>query len=196
MTTFGMFGLGSVSAALPLEFVSIIASSKKNYNLIEWRTTDEINVDHFEIERKNEGGIFTSIGQQPATNGPGIASYSFRDVNLIQGSTWYRVRSVDKDGTFGFSKVVLVNNQTMTGGDFVLTNPSHAQITITAPKNADGAFNYNVISTNGQLIAKGNLQMHPNSSSKISLPAGIAPGIYVVELSNSVIEVNKKMILK
>jgi hypothetical protein len=79
-----------------------------------WNTAREINVKDFTIERSNNATHFISIGQVAATN---AAGYSFADQNPLSGVSYYRLKIMDKDGSFKYSKIVTIN-----------TNLLHTQI--------------------------------------------------------------------
>lgn len=68
--------------------------------LLEWSTASEENNDHFDVERSSEGTEFVKIG---TVFGNGTSSYShyytFPDERALHGSSYYRLRQVDFDGT-------------------------------------------------------------------------------------------------
>ncbi len=96
-------GTATSSNPLPVTFVSIDGKQNDNANEIQWVTASEINLSHFEVEKKlpNEEEYIT-IGKMLATNGRGIMNYSFSDNE--GGSATYRIKAVDYDGSLNFSK--------------------------------------------------------------------------------------------
>jgi hypothetical protein len=77
-----------------------------------WTTTSEINFDRFEIQRSTDGRAFETIG---SVKGKGFnfkdleTNYSFFDSNPIAGKNYYRLKSVDYDAYFEYSKIILEN---------------------------------------------------------------------------------------
>ena len=88
--------------------------------LLEWTTADQENHAYFEVERSNGGGNFTAIGR---VNGCGTCDlrqqYSFKDLQPLTGTTYYRLRMVDKDGNGELSKWISIDKKE-SGGALVL----------------------------------------------------------------------------
>lgn len=113
VTAFSPFTLASVSLAnpLPVELAWLKASkTSSGTGLIEWRTESELNNDRFEIARAENGTEFTTIG---TINGAGTSSrpreYQFEDSDPISGIVYYRLKQVDFNGDFKYSKIVSID---------------------------------------------------------------------------------------
>jgi hypothetical protein len=97
------------NAPLPVElssFTSII--NGRNVQLI-WETKTEKNSDKFVIEKMNSavGSSWVNVGFVKAavlSNSP--KQYSFTDKNLQAGKYQYRLKMIDNDGSFEYSKIV------------------------------------------------------------------------------------------
>src|SRR5690606_36595669 len=76
---------------------------------LHWRTALEENVSHFEVHRSYSGRDFEVIGSVVAQNRNGM-DYRFADpTKPIQGKVvYYRLRTIDWDGTFRLSPLVSV----------------------------------------------------------------------------------------
>ena len=70
-----------------------------------WHTSNELNTSHFGIQHSTDGTSFTTIGTVKAI-GSGANGYEFIDNNPANGTNYYRLESVDRDGASSFSKVV------------------------------------------------------------------------------------------
>ncbi len=104
--TFG----GGCAVPLPVEYISFSGKNAGNVNLLEWTTAAEINNDFFTIERKDESG-WQAIGTiKGAGNTSTSINYKFNDQNItLSGSeVYYRLKQVDFDGGFTYSKIVAV----------------------------------------------------------------------------------------
>jgi hypothetical protein len=100
----------SGSTLLPVElsfFSSIVLNDKIK---LSWTTITETNNYGFEIERENTQNQFQKIGFVTGNgNSNSPKQYSFIDDTIIEGSTFkYRLKQVDNDGTFEYSKVLEV----------------------------------------------------------------------------------------
>lgn len=120
--------IGLVSGVLPLEWQSFEVSAHTNYNLLSWETFNEVNVDHFVIERKlNDEVSFEEIAELTAMgDGENFELYKFKDFDqLLPGIYYYRIRSVDYDGSFSYSQIKLVLIEPSIKDDIqVFPNPS------------------------------------------------------------------------
>ena len=104
-----------IAAPLPLTLLSFTASLKNCEPVLYWETESEINTDRFEVERSfANSNDWKKIGELPATGVGSIKTdYSFID-NATPASAekiLYRLKMLDKDGKFKYSKIlpVLVN---------------------------------------------------------------------------------------
>ncbi|MES2776469.1 MAG: T9SS type A sorting domain-containing protein [Bacteroidota bacterium] len=102
------FVLSASSLILPLNVVEFTASKTNNGNLVSWTTSNEVNVQSIVLERSADGRSFSQLASFIA----GSASYTFTDATPLNGANYYRLKIVDKNGTFKLSKVVAV----MKGG--------------------------------------------------------------------------------
>ena len=87
VSSFGYFTFGSTSVMVPLNFLDISVYRKTDHNLVEWKTTNEFNTDHFEVERSKDGRLFQKTGTIPGNNEAGIQSYSFNDLASLSGTS-------------------------------------------------------------------------------------------------------------
>ena len=75
---------------------------------------------------------FNKTGSVKSNNGQLETEYEYIDALPLVGVAMYRIRSVDMDGQYTFSKVVSVSESNNTAGLQVLNNPAHKAIYITA----------------------------------------------------------------
>jgi len=104
----------NTSGSLPVELSSFSASITGTKVNLSWMTETEVNNYGFEIERKSgsrlsEAGYFEKIGFVSGNgNSNSPKYYSFEDRNLTLGIYSYRLRQIDTDGQFEYSKVIEV----------------------------------------------------------------------------------------
>ena len=103
-----------IQAPLPVELTSFSATTIGKDVKLSWNTATEINNYGFEVERKIlkqvQNDIWEKIG---FVNGNGNSnspkSYSFVDDNVIAGKYSYRLKQIDNDGQFEYSKVIEID---------------------------------------------------------------------------------------
>src|ERR1035437_17062 len=91
---------------LPVELTTFIASvTKSNINL-NWRTATEIKNQGFEVQRKTETSDWGKIGFVQGNGNSNVPkNYSFTDKEVTTGKYFYRLKQIDNDGKFEYSKV-------------------------------------------------------------------------------------------
>jgi hypothetical protein len=193
MTSFGTFAIASISASLPLNFLATYAYRKPASTLVEWKTSHEVNVEYFEIERSTDGHTFIKVGTVKSNTNPGIGDYTFTDNFYQQGKVYYRIRSVDNDGKFMFSRVVTVTDGQQGNDLFTIANPVTSRIYINVSNLPSGRYDYQLRSENGQGVQSGTLTINGSGSYSIGLNGGIRPGIYVITLGNLAMIRNEKL---
>jgi hypothetical protein len=92
-----------------IELLSLTASEREEYNLIDWTTLSEKNNDYFTLERSSNGIDFRPITAMKGTGTSNIQrTYMYKDMNPMRGVSYYRLTRTDFDGTFKRSKVIAV----------------------------------------------------------------------------------------
>ncbi|MCB0662218.1 MAG: hypothetical protein KDC24_05740, partial [Saprospiraceae bacterium] len=81
-------------------------------NLLEWSTLKEVNSSYFFIEKSVNGIDFEQIGKVDASGKmEGETAYHFLDIGADQKKSFYRLKEIEKDGSYSFSHTVLINKQ-------------------------------------------------------------------------------------
>ncbi len=101
----------SVEGVLAVDFLSVVAYSLNNKNVIEWETTNEYEILMYEVERFSYAtNSWQTIGVvKPYRNNYNL--YTFSDHELSYGRSKYRIKQVDLHGNFIFSDEIEINNQ-------------------------------------------------------------------------------------
>jgi protocatechuate 3,4-dioxygenase beta subunit len=95
----------------PLELVSFEGGLENGKATLWWATTNEVNADYFDIEKSADGISFSSVGTVNAKNTISTNNYTFTDSNTINGTSFFRLKMIDKDGSYKYSTVVALNNK-------------------------------------------------------------------------------------
>ncbi len=100
------------SGDLPVELTSFIANIVDNKVQLTWETASEQNNYGFEIERKIVKETSTEYEKIGFIEGNGnsnsIKEYSFTDKSLHTGKVMYRLKQIDFDGKYEYSKEIEV----------------------------------------------------------------------------------------
>ncbi|MBI1182950.1 T9SS type A sorting domain-containing protein [bacterium] len=103
------FGVGGAGSALPVQYAYFTAEWQNQVAQLNWATASEINCDYYEIERSENGLQWQIIGRvQGSGNTINTVYYNYVDENPAQGNNYYRLKQVDFDGAFHYSKTVVL----------------------------------------------------------------------------------------
>jgi Leucine-rich repeat (LRR) protein len=119
-----------VGGPLPVTLESITATLTNGKTVIDWITANELNTQSFVIEHSTDASTYSVIGNVKAV-GSGANNYTFTDNSPVNGINYYRLKSVDIDGAFTYSKVVSVQLTINKNKLLVYPNPSRDNILIT-----------------------------------------------------------------
>ncbi|SEJ43417.1 Por secretion system C-terminal sorting domain-containing protein [Dyadobacter koreensis] len=139
---------------LPVTLTMFEATKSENSVLLNWSTTFETNSDFFEIQRSRDGRNWSMIGTIFASHeSDKTKTYSFADKNPFYGENLYRLKMVDQDGTFTYSRI-----RSLTFGSesqiAVYPNPVQERLFV---KLKSGEIDFiTVTNSTGQVVSKYN----------------------------------------
>lgn len=118
------------NAVLPLKLLSYDAKLIDNVVINKWQTTNEVNVNRYEVERSGTGIGFEYVGSTIAKNNNLINNYTFTDYAPLQGISYYRLKMVDNDGIFNYSNIVKIDRKATINNIAVWPNPAISYLNI------------------------------------------------------------------
>jgi hypothetical protein len=184
---------------LPVEFLGINASQKGSGVSIEWSTAQEVNSSRFDIEKSADGNanwdLVASINA--SGNSSVVKNYNAYDAKPLNGINFYRIKEVDKDGNFKYSKTVRVNLNFSETGVSVLANPFHGSLSVDFSSAIEQSVSARLVDITGRQIATEKWIIPAgNSRENFSNAGGLQQGMYILNISNANGEVlyNNKVI--
>ncbi len=184
ITTFSPFTLAYVSFPIPLKLLSFTGWRRSGTTYLHWVTENEQDVDRFAIQRSFDGISFSAIGSVNARNRGIRELYNFEDPATFTGIAYYRLSSIDLDGTFSYSPVIAVSESSNDLSTFTVLNPVRSAITVFNRTGTGGMYDYRLYNSGGQMILKGRISLSSNAAAMIRLPLQIPFGLYSLELLN------------
>lgn len=92
--------------SLPVTLIGFTAQKEGALSHLEWSTSYETNSDFFEVQRSIDGHSWLSLGKVPAGfESKSVRHYEYTDRYPGNGTNFYRLKMVDQDGTFGYSRI-------------------------------------------------------------------------------------------
>ncbi|GGN12711.1 hypothetical protein GCM10010967_55900 [Dyadobacter beijingensis] len=161
---------------LPVTLIGFQAAARESDVALSWSTAEEANSSHFEIQRSANGDQWGVIGTVKAANTSQVKNdYSAVDAAPFNGNNLYRLRMVDVDSTFSYSKiqrVIFDNPQRLS----FYPNPVADQLRLSAAMLKTAA-SVELIDRNGQTVLE---------TSKLSPGISVGhlrAGVYVLKIT-------------
>ncbi len=173
--------------SLPVNFISLNANKTSSGVQVNWKVSEEFNIDHYEVERSIDGRTFSPVSIVAAKGNTALQQdYSWADMNAPVATLFYRIKSVGRSGEEKYTGIVKLD---MDKGDkqFVIApNPVDGSIINLQFKNKEkGKYNIRLVNNQGQaLFVKLINHNGGNSLQSLQLPASIANGSYIVEIES------------
>ncbi len=189
LTDFSEFGAGRGDEngfGLPIELLSFSAIPDEEKVRLEWITATEINNHFFTVERSQNGldfeplSVFEGAGNSSETN-----YYSTVDRRPFKGTSYYRLKQTDFDGTFTFSRIVSVFLDIMNPNFYIVPNPVtdgefklHFSNTPAASLNG----NVSIYDMTGKMTFRQDISTGDEISNYFKLPENMNGGFYVIKI--------------
>ena len=173
-----------ISTVLPVELAYFTAACKEEQIGINWMTASEENSDHFVVERSYDAVHFSSIAVLPAAgNSSQPKNYSFLDDNFIQQKqVYYRLKQVDKDGSFEYSNIVTEKCGQAVPLVSIYPNPTKGTLVIDFSGNTQQYDQLQLFDMTGRLMKKVPVKFAGKMEMDIS---DLAKGVYILSAENA-----------
>jgi len=191
------YGINSfaASAPLPVTLVQFIASRNDDQTIkVSWATAQEENASHFDVERTGDAGAWETIGTVKAKGFSSITTnYTYTDLYPLSGTNYYRLKMVDLDGKFKYSKVVSVSSNTKGESLVIYNNPFTDLIRLKV--NTASADNLNLMVTDmlGKVYLSQSYKARAGDNFININPAG-ASGLYILHIQGKTYDKTVKLV--
>lgn len=196
--TTGDATLTLLNTPLPVVFSEFKAAQKEGVVALTWKIVSEENAWKYEVQKSADARVFTKIGEVMATGGYGTIHYGFTDENPFPGDNYYRLKALDLDQTFTFTRIVKVANQDVTSTSELYPNPvTGKSFNLELLNLVKGRYALTILNTAGQVSFTQQVE-HPGGTASrlIILPQHMATGIYSAEIKGEGMKVTKKLIIE
>ncbi len=181
-TTNILYALHWEAVTLPVTLLSFTASKQGAQNLLQWATTQEVNSSYFGVERSDDGVNFTSIGQVDAAGNSSLAkSYSLVDSKPVNGTDYYRLKMVDKDGKFSYSEIRSVN-EAVGFGVSIYPNPVENNLNLNFSSDKAETVEVVVVDNGGKVVAEQEVEVLAGASMQSINVGALSSGSYYVRV--------------
>ena len=121
------------NAVLPVSLLSFTGQNEGSVNKLQWITALEYNTLKFEVQKSLDGTNWSTIGERSAVGNSGQDNhYDLIDNNPVVGNNYYRLKIIDYDNHFNYSRDIDVNVDQALVNNFVtlMPNPTEGELNV------------------------------------------------------------------
>lgn len=172
-------------ASVPIELSAFKATKTANIVKLEWTTLSEHNSDYFLLERAQDAIHYKPIGTIKANNNRSQETdYVFFDEKPFNSSNYYRLRIVDKDGYWAYSKIEFIALEA-SGTSFQLANlspvPAEDNLSFSLISTKDDVIEVKILSLTGQVLKSESRQVTAGNNELKTDIVSLSKGIYLLQ---------------
>ncbi len=185
--------------ALPVKLLSFNAEKKAKDVNLTWKVAEEINMDRYEIERADNNNTFRTIATVKATNSLIEHAYSSLDLDAFSKSStvMYRLKQVNKDGSYEYSRVITVKGNSIIA-NAVFENPFFNALKVQLTLTESKPVSFFLYDTHGKLVHSEKRQTLSQGENVVNMPSttSLKSGLYMLKIVAGNDQVMYKVIKK
>jgi hypothetical protein len=177
----------------PLRLTDFTAKLANQSVQLQWSTSAELNTSHFEIEKSANGTNFKKTGSvKAAGNSSSDRNYSYNDQQPSNGTNYYRLKMIDADGSFTYSKIVVVR---MNGSTLLQAFPNPAKnVLYVQATGSDKNTLLRITDGAGKVVREQKVILNGTTSFTIDIST-LPKGIYYLTLKDA-LKIQQQKIIK
>lgn len=152
------------TTALPVELTSFSGEVQRQKTLLNWRVTSYSNLSHFEVQRSADALGFETIA---TVHYDKQTTYQLFDYEPLAGINYYRLKSIDADGEFSYSKIISVNFQKIRLT--IYPNPAIENVIVESTNQGT----LRIFNLMGKLMIEQDIKLNKQSIQMENLPNGM-----------------------
>ena len=161
-----------VWGVVPVKLSNFSCVANGNTAYLNWQSAEETNASKYIVQYSNDGSSFKDIATVFATGSNSKYNYTHQQVS---GTAFYRLKMMDKDGSFSYSEIRVVKFDNKSGFT-IAPNPANDVVYIFT-KNSNVIKSIQIISVDGQLVKVLNAY---NAGQRISI-SNLSKGVYILK---------------
>lgn len=182
---------GTLGSSLPLKLLTFTSAANTENVALSWETAYEVNTAGFDIEAAIDAVHFSKAGHVVALNNnlteKSVYHYNAAFIKTAAVS-YYRLKMLDQDGSFSYSKIVSVRNPDKINGYQVFPNPvQNEQLTVKSNTTQTGPVDLSVFDTAGKLLYNTKVDSKDLNQQQVQIPMkGLNPSSnYILKITET-----------
>lgn len=204
VNSFSPFTFGSLDpdSPLPVKWGPVTAARLTNGVEVKWVTFQEIDNDHFEVERSDDGINFSSIGAIPGSGSTSMRQqYRFADTEASAARRYYyRIRQVDYGGASDYSPLAMVmpaDGSEVQQSWLAYPNPLVKDVAFVISRSDSAApeqVNVTLYSAQGVLLYQGTGTLEAVNTNVNRYLQDVRSGVYMLQVSDGTLAQGFKIV--
>ena len=184
----GRMGAVPSCGPVPITLVNFSGKAMDNKVNLFWNTAAEYNVKTIIVERSDDGVWFNRLTEvTPKGTSNSGAAYNSVDMFPLPGTGFYRLKTVNLDGSFAYSKVIRVD---MPAKDITITqlypNPVRDILKLEIYANKKQQLISRVFDISGKLLIVKSFNVDKGQNNSNLTVTNLERGIYIISFENTV----------
>ncbi len=177
---------------LPVRFINVNASLLNQHEaLVKWQVATPMdNAAAFIIEFSSDGRNWANAGELSIDN-LNKAGWQFLHRNIPAGNLYYRIKQIDKDGSFTYSRIVLLKNKT-NSSYVIYPNPANNFVAISTGYTANNKAALQLYDAAGRLLLSKNITSANEEINTLLYPNGT----YMLRIQDDVDTITYKVVIR
>ncbi len=176
-------GTVAALASLPVDIISFTATKISSHNKLSLRLSDASTFSNVLLEKSADGQSFYFCGLMNLSSSPHIKTFEGIDKNVVDITTYYRVKITDIDGTIRYSQTIRVTNEYASEDIAIVPTVAKSTIKVVVPvKEGNSYYSLHIIATNGSVVKSINL-VKSGSALPINV-SGLHNGVYWLKVDD------------
>lgn len=164
---------------LPVSLLDLKGRVQSKSIELSWKTSQEANSQYFEIMKSADGMQFNPAGRvKAAGNSNAPVDYIFNDNSPLPGMNFYKLKAVDADGSFKYSKSIAVKFENGTSGLKLVSSGSNS-ITVSAFSSTREQASIRLLGMDGKMLYSQKVLLN-DGNNFIQLPVSLPKGAMAV----------------
>ncbi|MDX5397046.1 MAG: T9SS type A sorting domain-containing protein, partial [Hymenobacteraceae bacterium] len=182
---------------LPVSLIAFTANAAGTVVNLNWSTASEINNKHFVVERSQNGKEFVAVGTVKGNGTINQAhTYSFTDQEPLKGQSYYRLKQVDTDGKFEYSRVAAVKFMSEYSSLQVYPNPAKQEVNLSFEAKENQQVQLQVLNMQGQQVIQLPFEATAGANELKLQLENLTPGMYLINVTGSTFNSRSKLVIE
>lgn len=191
------FLIGNVPSCVILSssFSDFNVQNKGNFtNEVSWNAENEEQVKEYFIQRSADGIHFETLSLSSKPEISAAGNYKMNDNQFPSGTNFYRIQSMNFDGSATYSEIREIVNEWPSAFLSVLPNPNQGSFTLHhSLQNSDEITRLLITDASGRVVYE--RQSVAAEFQNLEINPMLNPGIYVVMMQNSSFTLNDRLVI-